>query len=49
MERELAEYDAQIEENASDYQALSRLMEERQALEQALDEKMALWETLMGD
>ena len=49
MERELAEYDARIEENASDYQALSRLMEERQALEAALDEKMSLWAELMGE
>ena len=49
MERELAEYDARIEENASDYQALSRLMEERQALEAALDEKMLQWEALMGE
>ena len=49
MERELAEYDARIEENASDYQALSRLMEERQALEAALDKKMSLWAELMGE
>ena len=49
MERELAEYDARIEENASDYQALSRLMEERQALEASLDEKMSLWAGLMGE
>ena len=49
MERELAEYDARIEENASDYQALSRLMEERETLEAALDEKMLQWEALMGE
>ena len=49
MERKLAEIDVQIEENASDYQALSRLMEERQALEAALDEKMILWTELMGE
>lgn len=48
MEKQLADYDVQIEENASDYQALSRLMEEKQALEDALAEKMEIWEELAG-
>ena len=46
MEKKMAEIDAQIEENASDYQALSKLMEEKQELELALMEKMELWESL---
>ena len=49
MERELAQYDEQIGMTGSDYQALTRLMEERQALEQALEEKMALWAGLSPD
>jgi len=46
MEKQLADYDAKIEENASDYQALARLMEEQQQLENALTEKMEAWEKL---
>ena len=46
MEKKLAQYDADIEENASDYQALTRLMEEKAQLEDELAEKMTLWEEL---
>ncbi len=46
MEKKLAQYDADIEENASDYQALTRLMEEKAQLEDEIAEKMNLWEEL---
>ncbi len=46
MEKKLAQYDTDIEENASDYQALTRLMEEKAQLEDELAEKMNLWEAL---
>ena len=49
MEQQLADYDAQISQTGADYQALTRLMEERQALEAALDEKMAQWAELSPD
>ncbi len=48
MEKQLSDYDRQIEENSSDYQALSRLMDERTQLEDALAEKMEQWEALAG-
>ena len=46
MEQRLADFDAQISQTGADYQALSQLMEERQALESELDEKMAQWAEL---
>ena len=49
MERALAEYDEKIAETGADYQALARLMEEKQALELELDEKMAQWAALSPD
>ena len=49
MEQRLTEYDGQIAETGSDYQALARLMDERQALESELDEKMAQWAELSPD
>ncbi len=49
MEQQLADYDTQISQTGADYQALTRLMEERQALEAALDEKMAQWAELSPD
>ena len=49
MERALAEYDEKIAETGADYQALARLMEEKQALELELDEKMAQWASLSPD
>ena len=49
MEQRLSEYDSQIAETGSDYQALARLMDERQALEAELDEKMAQWAELSPD
>ena len=38
-----------ISQTGADYQALSQLMEERQALESELDEKMAQWAELSSD
>ena len=49
MEQRLADFDAQISQTGADYQALSQLMEERQALESELDEKMAQWAELSPD
>ncbi len=46
MEKELTEFDAKIEENASDYQALAQLMAEKQDLEESLMEKMEVWESM---
>ena len=49
MEQRLADFDMQISQTGADYQALSQLMEERQALESELDEKMAQWAELSPD
>ena len=49
MEQRLADFDTQISQTGADYQALSQLMEERQALESELDEKMAQWAELSPD
>ena len=49
MEQRLADFDAQISQTGADYQALSQLMEERQAMESELDEKMAQWAELSPD
>jgi ATPase components of ABC transporters with duplicated ATPase domains len=49
MEQRLADFDAQISQTGADYQTLSQLMEERQALESELDEKMAQWAELSPD
>ena len=49
MEQRLADFDAQISQTGADYQALRQLMEERQALESELDEKMAQWAELSPD
>ncbi len=49
MEQQLSEYDEQIGETGADYQALARLMDERQALERTLDDKMAQWAALSPD
>ena len=49
MEQRLADFDTQISQTGADYQTLSQLMEERQALESELDEKMAQWAELSPD
>ena len=43
LEEQIAEKEAQIEAAASDYSALRKLTEEKEALEQALEEKMDRW------
>ena len=46
LEQKLAELDAQIERSATDYQALTQLMEEKTQTEEALSVRMDDWETL---
>ena len=46
LEQKLAELDAQIERSATDYQALTQLMEEKTQTEEALSARMDDWETL---
>ena len=43
MEAQIAECDAQIALNASDYQKLEALGAEKQALEEQLDQKTERW------
>ena len=46
MEERITEIDGEMAAKASDYSALNRLMEEKEALEEALLEKMERWEYL---
>jgi len=46
QEAVVAAYDPQIEAAAADYQELTRLLEEKQAAEEALEALMEQWETL---
>ena len=46
LEQRIAELDAQIERSATDYQALTQLMEEKTQTEEALSARMDDWETL---
>ena len=46
QENAVAEIDAQIEASATDYEALTHLMQEKEAAEQQLEEMMAQWEQL---
>lgn len=46
MENRIAEIDEEMGAKASDYSALNKLMEEKEALEEALLEKMERWEYL---
>ncbi len=44
LERQISQLDAQIEAAASDYQELTRLLEEKESAEAALLERMEAWE-----
>ena len=46
LEARLKEIEAAVEENATDYEALSRLFEEKAAAEAALEEKYEDWGAL---
>ena len=46
QENAVAEIDAQIEASATDYEALTHLMQEKEAAERQLEEMMAQWEQL---
>ena len=46
LEQKIAELDAQIEASATDYQALTQLMEDKTQTEEALSARMDEWETL---
>ena len=46
LEERISEIDAEIQISASDFEALSRLYEERETLNTELEEKMTIWESL---
>ena len=46
IEERLSEIEAETEASASDFEALSKLFEEKEALNALLEEKMLLWENL---
>jgi len=46
LEERLSEIEAEEASSASDFEALSKLFEEKEALNMALEEKMLLWESL---
>ena len=46
LEQKIAELDAQIEASATDYQALTQLMEEKTQTEETLSARMDEWEAL---